>query len=719
MFKNLKLGTKISSGFIIVLILMGATAYIGYDALSGVIDRVEKADDVNRIVKMMLQTRQQEKNFIIRQDDQYAQKVKEDVTALLAQSKQTKDKFDQKINKDQMDEVISEASSYLKAFESYTDLARQRDQTMEEMRSHARQVLAHAEAIRADQKKHLTDAKLTSMAQIQDRLTKADDVNRVIKWFIDARKNEKEFIISNGVQKWKDTVEDRVASITTLLEDVRSRFTKSANIEAVNDLIREVADYKKQFDHFGELMALQNKADTAMVDAARAADNVCTESRQDQKNKMAGQITSANRLLLSGFIVAMAIGSFLAFVITRAITRPLHEAVDVADKFSQGDLSMKIHVDSKDETGMLLEAMKKMVANLKATAGVAEQIADGDLRVTVNVLSEKDTLGRSLSFMVDKLREVVGGVKEASGNVASGSGELSSTSVQMSQGATEQAASAEEASSSMEEMASNIRQNADNAMQTEKIALKSSEDAKEGGKAVTETVTAMKQIAEKISIIEEIARQTDLLALNAAIEAARAGEHGKGFAVVASEVRKLSERSQTAAAEISNLSGNSVAIAEKAGNMLERILPDIQKTAELVQEINAASNEQNTGADQINKALQQLDEVIQQNASASEEMASTAEELSVQAEQLQKTIDFFRIDDTVMARDAQKTKAMAEVGEKAVAKSYRNKTQAAAPHRASSPDASKEGSRKSGGFILDMGEKPNAADSEDEAFERY
>jgi methyl-accepting chemotaxis protein len=214
----------------------------------------------------------------------------------------------------------------------------------------------------------------------------------------------------------------------------------------------------------------------------------------------------------------------------------------------------------------------------------------------------------------------------------------------MSQGATEQAAAAEEASSSMEQMSSNIRQNADNAMQTEKIAVKSADGARQGGTAVNETVHAMKEIANKISIIEEIARQTNLLALNAAIEAARAGEHGKGFAVVASEVRKLAERSQKAAAEISELSASSVEVAERAGALLGQMVPDIQKTAELVQEINAASREQDLGAGQINKAIQQLDQVIQQNASSSEEMASTAEELSSQAEQLQSAIAFFRVD---------------------------------------------------------------------------
>ncbi|GLI39769.1 MCP four helix bundle domain-containing protein [Geobacter hydrogenophilus] len=309
--------------------------------------------------------------------------------------------------------------------------------------------------------------------------------------------------------------------------------------------------------------------------------------------------------------VAIVIGVVVAFLITRGITRPLNVAVGVADRLAKGDLTVAIVSTGKDETGALLTAMRNMV---------------------------------------EKLTAVVADVKIAADNVASGSQELSASSEEMSQGATEQAAAAEEASSSMEQMSSNIRQNADNATQTEKIAVKSADDAKQGGKAVAETVHAMKEIAGKISIIEEIARQTNLLALNAAIEAARAGEHGKGFAVVAAEVRKLAERSQHAAAEISELSSTSVQVAEAAGEMLTRMVPDIQRTAELVQEISAACKEQDTGAEQINKAIQQLDQVIQQNAGASEEMASTSEELASQAEQLQSTIAFFRIGEEAAVR---------------------------------------------------------------------
>jgi methyl-accepting chemotaxis protein len=284
----------------------------------------------------------------------------------------------------------------------------------------------------------------------------------------------------------------------------------------------------------------------------------------------------------------------------------------------------------------------KPLASLKTSM---EKLASGDLDLAVDIRSNDEVgkLGQSMNSMVMKLRDVVADVQSASNGVFEGSQQLSSSAAQLSGGTTEQAASAEEASSTVEEMNATIRQNADNAVQTEKIARKSAVDAQESGGAVTDAVTAMKQIAQKIGIIEEIARQTNLLALNAAIEAARAGEAGKGFAVVASEVRKLAERSQTAAAEISNLSGSSVDIAVRAGTMLATLVPDIQKTAELVQEISAASKEQAGGADQINSAIQQLNRVVQQNAGAAEEMSTMAEQLSSQAEQLQSSIAFFRL----------------------------------------------------------------------------
>jgi methyl-accepting chemotaxis protein len=362
-------------------------------------------------------------------------------------------------------------------------------------------------------------------------------------------------------------------------------------------------------------------------------------------------------------VVALLIGIVVAFFLTVGITRPVMQGVAFAKAMAEGDFTKTLNINQKDEIGVLAAA---------------------------------------LNDMVTRLRQVVADVRGATDNVASGSEELSASSESLSQGATEQAAAIEEVSSSMEEMSSNIKQNADNAQQTEKIALQAAKDAQEGGVAVGKAVTAMKNIAEKISIIEEIARQTNLLALNAAIEAARAGEHGKGFAVVAAEVRKLAERSGNAAGEISELSSSTVTISEKAGEMLTKLVPDIQRTAELVQEINAATGEQNSGAEQINKAIQQLDQVIQQNASASEEMASTSEELSSQAQQLQQTMGFFRVDDGHQAQRARTPKAL-PAGPSAHAH--------AAP-KAHSP-APKAGG-KAGGLDIDLG-----SDADDGEFEKF
>jgi methyl-accepting chemotaxis protein len=326
-----------------------------------------------------------------------------------------------------------------------------------------------------------------------------------------------------------------------------------------------------------------------------------------------------------------------------AIIGPLDMSAEYVNRISKGDMPPLItatyHGDFneiKNNLNVLIEALNRITAS-------AREVAQGNLTVDLRERSDNDELMKALITMVRHLTTVISDVKSAADNVAAGSQEMSSGAERLSHGASEQAAAAEEVSSSMEQMTANVRLSADNAQQTEKIAVKSADDTTTGGKAVAETVAAMRVIAGKITIVEEIARQTNMLALNAAIEAARAGEHGKGFAVVASEVRKLAERSQQAAQEISQLSISSVEVAERAGEMLSRIVPDIQKTAELVQEINASSKEQDSGAGQINRAIQQLDQVIQQNAAAAEEMASTAEELSSQAEQLQESVAFFTL----------------------------------------------------------------------------
>ncbi|MDG5799769.1 methyl-accepting chemotaxis protein [Marinilabiliaceae bacterium ANBcel2] len=306
---------------------------------------------------------------------------------------------------------------------------------------------------------------------------------------------------------------------------------------------------------------------------------------------------------------------------------------------------------------LALSITKSITGGIDKGVHYAEEVADGNLSVKVDneLLQQKDEIGRlanALNDMIGRLREILGDILGGTDNIASASQQMSGTSQQMSQGASEQASSAEEVSSSMEQMVSNIQQNTDNAMQTEKIAVQSAEGIKQGAESTDVAVKSMKEIASKVSIIGDIAYQTNMLALNAAVEAARAGEHGTGFAVVAEEIRKLAERSQIAAEEIDTLSENGVKVSDEASEKLSTIVPEIEKTAKLVQEIAAASMEQNSGADQVNGAVQQLNEVIQQNAAAAEEMASSSEELSGQADQMKDVVSFFVIDDLKRGRSS-------------------------------------------------------------------
>jgi methyl-accepting chemotaxis protein len=301
-----------------------------------------------------------------------------------------------------------------------------------------------------------------------------------------------------------------------------------------------------------------------------------------------------------GVLIAMVLGTLIAGIIARALA----EARDVLELVSQGDLTAKIVVDTKDETGQLLAALQRTVG---------------------------------------KLSEVLSEVRSGAVALSSASSQVAASSQSLSQGTSEQAASVEETTASLEQMSASVTQNAENARQCETMATKGAGDAGDSGSAVRETVEAMKSIAGKISIIEEIAYQTNLLALNAAIEAARAGEHGRGFAVVATEVRKLAERSQLASKEIGQMASASVAVAERSGGLLAELVPAIQKTTSLVQEVSAASNEQAAGVQQMNKAVTQLDAVTQRNASSAEELASTAEELAGQAEALQQQVAFFKL----------------------------------------------------------------------------
>jgi methyl-accepting chemotaxis protein len=452
--------------------------------------------------------------------------------------------------------------------------------------------------------------------------------------------------------KWQESQREAAADIDRLV-----KLVGTADAETIRTMRADLATYTAGFEDIlrginaGSLTtaAAANETINVHKDDIRRLDTAASAFARKNVESMATRgaavVEAEQRTRTSMWVICLTgvvIVFFLTLVITRSITTPILEVVELAKKLAEGQNDVDIPARGNDETGMLLEAMKKMVASNGQMIAAATGIASGDLRVRVTPRSDRDALGRALSNMIEKLTEIISEVRAGASALTVASSQVSASAQSLSQGTSQQASSVEETTSSLQQMSASITQNAENSGQMESMAVKGTADADESAQAVRQSVDAMTRIAEKIGIIEEIAYQTNLLALNAAIEAARAGEHGRGFAVVATEVRKLAERSQAAAKDIGGLAASSVDVAQRSGRLLTDLVPTIRRTADLVREVAAASNEQSAGVAQINKAMTLVDQVTQRNASASEELASTAEEMAAQAEALQQTISFFR-----------------------------------------------------------------------------
>ncbi|MBF0461111.1 MAG: HAMP domain-containing protein [Magnetococcales bacterium] len=620
--KNLKLGLKLGLGFGLVLLLTVFVSLVGYNGLISLADRLDKSQDMASLGDELNNAMQAEKNFVIRKDMKHVeenQKAIEEVRKLAIIDRDQK--FHSPEDKAQMDAVITGLEVYGKVFLRYVELEKKRSESLARIQEAGVVVDTNVDANIDNQKEKMKVqlAELTGqggavaagasmaekIAKVQERSDKTLQVADMKDDFKDARIVEGDIFATGGKdEKVITRNRDNMASALKKAQGLLPTYKDPVNIDQTKKIIGSIELYQKEMNAILEAIQAQTKTEQEMVAARRAVDDKTNAMGNLQKKKAADQVSSSTALISGSSLGAVVLGLLIAFLLTQAIVRALTQGVVFARRIAGGDLTATIDLDQKDEVGQLASALKEMM---------------------------------------EKLREVIGEVSTAAEQVSIGSNEISDAAQNLSQGATQQAASIEETSSAMEEMTSNIQQNTDNANTTQNISQKAAQDAADGGVAVGQAVQAMKEIASKIGIIEEIARQTNLLALNAAIEAARAGEHGKGFAVVAAEVRKLAERSQTAAGEISHLSASSVDVAEKAGGIINKLVPDIQKTAELIQEINASSQEQNQGAGQINQAIQQLDQVIQQNAGASEEMAATAEELSAQADMMAQSIAFFNL----------------------------------------------------------------------------
>jgi methyl-accepting chemotaxis protein len=470
-----------------------------------------------------------------------------------------------------------------------------------------------------------------------------------------------------------------------IVEEKTADLNKYLNGEAKSVLDKFVMQYSNYYTLHTQVRNLAkinsgNKAEEISVTQGEAIDDQADAVIAKIYDIINGQLAkdqtdtdemydSVVRTMIIVILFAIITCILVATWLLRDVMSSLNQATSAIKKIAAGNFSADVKTDKADEIGLMLRELQFMIEKLRSSVDVAKLVSKGDLTFNFSEMKNKGgDLDEALEEMVTNLREIATTIYNGADNVSSASQQVASASQQMSQGAQEQASASEEVSSSMEQMVANIQQNTDNSRETEKIANKAVKDIQVSSNSLSETVEAIITIAERIAIIEEIASKTDLLALNAAVEAARAGEHGKGFAVVAAEVRKLAERSQKAAAEITEISSKTVKSAEESKQLLTSTLPDINKTAELVQEIAAASMEQNTGADQVNGAIQQLSQVTQGNASAAEQMSSNAEELSSQAEELKSAVSYFKLGNRLHST----MKSVRPAGVKRVAKQNAN-----------------------------------------------
>ncbi len=593
-FKDLKIGTKLYSGFIIASVLTLLVGLIGIRSISNIVYQLEISKIANNIRVNAGAAQTGSLLYIVTGEEMYTNHVDEvtgniqnltaEVDALLVAER------DQEIVNEIVNYNVNYKADNLRFHKLQEERQLEYEKWVETALDATAQIVTVIEDAKAESKANRGNyAAVERVFQVQEA---ENAFNRV--------RITANVYVSNPSEELANKLRDEIHTIQKIFADTEQLMSTEKTRNAMKLASANVQAYENQFDRYKAILEKEDEIKTSQLEQSE----LLLAKAGGLSEKVYGNVDATESKAVFTLILiiafAVAFGIALGAIITRGISQPLKEGVVLANSIAAGDLTNVVEMDQKDEIGMLANALK---------------------------------------VMQNKLREVIGAVLVSSTEIATASNQLSA-------GATEQAASTEEVSSTMEQISANIQQNSENAKQTDGIANKSANEIEVGYESVSKTVRSMKDIAEKITIIEEIAEKTDLLAINAAIEAARAGEHGKGFAVVAIEVRKLAERSQVAAAQINAAAKESVEVAEETGKKMGEIVPEIQKTSQLVQEIAAASNEQTSGAAQVNNALMQLNGVNQNTSASSEELAS-------QAEQLKQLVSFFKVDAQSIQRVSQ------------------------------------------------------------------